>query len=157
MKRGRLLGSYLRQPPAIRRLALEATCLLALARAVVLFVPMRHWQGGVKAEPAVLRRGSPTEGLHREVGRVVHRVALRMPFDASCLSQALACRWMVRRRGIGSRLHFGVRRQPDGTVALHAWLTVDGECVVGGPDVKGFSALQIPQVTQKARHRTEPR
>ena len=140
--------SFLRAPPAVRRMALEATLLLALARALVLFVPMRHWRDRLDTSPHPVApasrapaRGSDPAATARTVGRLVERVAGRLPFDASCLSQAMASQWMLRHRGIGSKLQLGARRRADRTVAFHAWLTAAGVRVVGGPRAKTYAVL----------------
>jgi hypothetical protein len=58
--------------------------------------------------------------------------ASRVVPKASCLTQALALRWMLNRRGIASTLRFGVAR-PDGQkLAAHAWLECDGRIIIGG-------------------------
>lgn len=145
-----------------RLLALEAALLLALARFLVKHVPFRRWRGWLtSAEPA----GLPGAAGWRlpsvvHVARVVPRAAAMVPFEAVCLPQAMAGQWMLRRRGVPSRLSLGARRraaaaggeppaQPSrrriarrsisddsrsgsGT-DYHAWLCVDGRCVIGGP------------------------
>ena len=88
-----------------------------------------------------------------EVGRVVRSVAIRLPFRAPCLPQAMAAQWMLRRRGIGSRLTFGARRSrmPDRTMEYHAWLVVAGECVIGAEEVETYSALSLPAAACQRR------
>jgi Transglutaminase-like superfamily len=65
------------------------------------------------------------------VGRVVERVAVRLPWRPRCLSQALATRAMLRRRGIPCVTHLGVVHTAP--LSAHAWVTVTGTVVVGGP------------------------
>ena len=113
MKGPGILGALLRLPPPARRAAVEAAVLLALARVLVSFVPMRRWRRWLNAAPADAG-GDPAgrRTLGREVGGIVQRVAVRLPFRAACLPQAMAAQWMLRRRGVSSRLTFGVRRAP---------------------------------------------
>lgn len=65
------------------------------------------------------------------IGHMVSRVAGILPWQPVCLPQALATRAMLRRRGFAARSHLGVT----GTApfAAHAWVSVDGFVVVGGP------------------------
>jgi hypothetical protein len=38
--------------------------------------------------------------------------------------------WMLRRRSVPSRLHYGLR-QESGRLTAHVWVTVDGQTVIG--------------------------
>jgi hypothetical protein len=73
------------------------------------------------------------------VGRTVARVAGRLPGAPTCLPRALATQRMLRRRGIASRLHLGVTNSAE--ERAHAWVTVDGQAVVGGAGVERFVPL----------------
>jgi hypothetical protein len=65
------------------------------------------------------------------IGRTVSRVAGVLPWRPKCLRQAMATRWMLRRRGIPCEAHLGiVRTEP---FEAHAWVTVEGSVVQGGP------------------------
>ena len=89
----------------------------------------------------------PEARVSRRVGRMVRRVARRVPFRAVCLPQAMAAQWMLRRRGVRSRLVFGARRgaAPDRTLEFHAWLIVAGECVIGAAEVESYTPLPPPR------------
>ena len=161
-------GAWLRAPGRIRRMAIEAVVLLALARLLVGYVPMRRWRRHLNTGPP--DGGSDAGGeraLGREVGRIVRKVASCTPFRAVCLPQAMAAQWMLRRRGVSSRLIFGVRRaseEPGGPLRgrhgaaargripstgagldFHAWLTVAGENVVGDQGAETW--VPLPEVT----------
>ena len=162
------LGTFPRLLRAARPAAVEAAALVAVARVLVRHVPMRHWHRLLNAGPE--NGGGDAEGrraLGREVGGIVRTVAFHLPFRAACLPQAMAAQWMLRRRGVSSRLTFGVRRAPGspqgaagkhagapaaGPAApspprlhFHAWLTVAGEPVVGGWDIETYAPLpEVP-------------
>ena len=139
-----LLASWLRLPSAQRALALEAAAWLTLAWVLVQHVPMRYWCRHVEAA------GDGSDGVGRQplgraVGRMVRRVARRLPFEALCLPQAMAAQWMLRRRGVSGRLWIGARRPAPGQpLDYHAWLTVDGESVVGGRSAGAYVPLPWP-------------
>ena len=156
MKRRGAFGAFLRLPRATRRMAIEAALLLTLARLLVVFVSMRYWRAQLDMRPrqvpsAVHQNEAALETAGRAVGRIVQRVARRLPFDAKCLPQAMASQWMLRRRRIASQLHLGARRRQDGTVALHAWLTVSGKCVAGGRHAESFEPLSAPGSAERPR------
>ena len=161
--------AFVRAPVAAKAMALEAALFLLLARMLVAHVPMRHWRrwlvtaegpasaGRPSADPHVAFSAgdperpapagehparTPQQRLPRRVARIVRRVARHVPFPAVCLPQAMALQWMLRRRGIASRLFFGARRKAqDPGLDFHAWLTVGGECVIGGGEVETYTAL----------------
>lgn len=140
-----LLASWLRLPPPQRALALEAAAWLTLARLLVHHVPMRYWRRHVEAVGGGGAVDAGRQPLGRSVGRMVRRVARRLPFEALCLPQAMTAHWMLRRRGVASRVWIGVRRAVRGRpLEYHAWLTVDGECVVGCRPAGTFVPLPWP-------------
>jgi hypothetical protein len=134
MKRfGRLSG-------ADRLMVVEALLLLGIARAAVLLLPFR-WIArrlGVQREggaPA-LTPAAPADALLNHIARVVSGVAVRVPWDANCLAQAIAAKVMLRRRGVPSTLRLGVARDAAGALEAHAWLSV-GEVIVTGGRIAG--------------------
>ena len=135
----RLLVSFFRLPGRLRVMAVEAAVRLVLARLLVGRVPMRRWAGRSAEGDAP---GPTAQALGREVGRMVRRVARRLPARFACLPQAVAAHRMLRRRGVPSRLVFGVRRPAPGQrPRYHAWVTVDGACVIGGRALDTYAPL----------------
>lgn len=115
-----------------RRRALEAIWELTRATLAIRFTPSRdsvRLLGSIDRdgeEPAV----PPAQlGEARRVGNMVERAARRLPWHPTCLRKALAVKRMLRRRGIPCRLHLGVQSASVGVA--HAWVTVDGQPVVG--------------------------
>ena len=141
------LAAFVRAPPATRALALEAALFLLLARLLVARVPMRHWRQRLDTAagsvPPPAGHGPRIVRRPRTIARIVRKVARRAPFRAVCLPQAMAAQWMLRRRGIASRLVFGVRRCPaaDSGLQYHAWLTVDGEGLLGMRELETYAPL----------------
>ena len=145
-------------------MAVEAAFYLLLARLLVRCVPMRYWRGRLHGAAAgsaspdrqgVGRQGMGRQGLGRQgvdrqgvgriVGRIVRAVARRLPVEVVCLPRAVAAHWMLRRRGISSHVVFGVRRAAPGRAPdYHAWLTVDGDTVMGGRNAAAYAPLLAP-------------
>ena len=125
-------------------MAVEAAFCLLLARLLVRRVPMRYWRGrlhGAAAGSAPVVR----QRVARIVGRIVPAVARRLPVEVVCLPRAMAAHWMLRRRGISSHLVFGARRAAPGRGPdYHAWLTVDGDTVMGGRNAAAYTPLLAP-------------
>ena len=120
-----------------RRLALlgEAFVAMVVARVMLAVVPVRWILRGQRGSG-----GDAVGGVRSEVGWAVAAVARRSPVGLVCFPQCLAAGWMLRRRGVGSVLHYGVRRE-DGRLLTHTWLESGGVQVVGEGD--GFSTLGV--------------
>jgi hypothetical protein len=56
--------------------------------------------------------------------RTIVAAAVLMPGRIECLEQSLALWYLLRRRGVGAELAFGMRQYPFGA---HAWVTYKGE------------------------------
>jgi hypothetical protein len=117
--------------PWRRRLrTLRAMALLCGARLLVDWVPLARWRrslglaaGGVGADARAARSAAAD----------VEWAAKRLPFETKCLPRAMAVSWMLRRRRIGHVVVFAVRPPElrESGDALHAWVEVAGERVVG--------------------------
>jgi hypothetical protein len=65
------------------------------------------------------------------VARAVSILARWLPWHPTCLPQAIATRWMLRRRAIPCEAHLGI--VSTAPMMAHAWVTVRGTVVQGGP------------------------
>jgi hypothetical protein len=72
--------------------------------------------------------------------RFVPTVGRLIP-GASCLTQALAARILLGRRGYVTELRLGVGRDAAGRFAAHAWLERDGRITIGAAPVAQFTPL----------------
>ena len=79
----------------------------------------------------------------RDAARLVAAAAARQPFAVSCLPRSLTLWWMLRRRGIPTELHLGVRNE-SGNIEAHAWLEADGVVLNDTPDVRDRYAAFDP-------------
>jgi hypothetical protein len=143
-------GALRRMGPARRALVLEAGGWLVLFWLVLRIAPfpaIAKRLGRMLAPAAaahgltVSAQGGEARRLAQDIGWVVTRAAGRAPFRAVCLHQALAARMMLRRRGVPSALHFGVRKPGPGStsaVEAHAWLDTAEVQVTGYPVAERF-------------------
>jgi hypothetical protein len=77
-----------------------------------------------------------------EVDRLVWAVQVaskRIP-GATCLSCALTLQRLLAKNGHESELRIGVAKDDSGFIA-HAWLTYDGQILVGGPQIGKYQML----------------
>jgi transglutaminase superfamily protein len=126
---------------ADRALLAEALAALALASLAIRLLPFRRV---VRAAAAFDRPASPAPSESERIRRTVWAVsaaARRAPWKAVCFQRGLAVHVMLRRRGIGSFLHYGVTKNgPDGLKA-HVWVSAGGHDVVGGEEAADFTCL----------------
>ncbi|MEA3052109.1 MAG: hypothetical protein QOG72_1012 [Sphingomonadales bacterium] len=124
--------------PSDLPLLAEGLAALALASLAIALLPFRT----VAAAASAPRRkvASTDWQTVRRVRGAVQGWARRVPWKAVCFQRGLALHWMLRRRGIGSVLLYGARRDGDG-LAAHVWVDVDGETVIGGEEAPNFACL----------------
>ena len=117
----------------------------ALVAAVPVVLGFRLWLrvSSTRAVAHQPRPDAPARGGPASRDRLLRAVrrASRLVPDATCLTQALAARWLLARAGIGTRLRIGVAKNPDGTLRAHAWLEDDQYILIGGDGVEEFTPL----------------
>lgn len=130
-------------------LTLEAVLALSLAAVALRLLPFRwliRWSGALAGKapcghtPA---HDARHPGLPGRIGKAVERAARHLPLTLLCLPQALAANWMLRRRGVATSLHFGLAlcAPPARRMRAHAWLTADGQAVVGAAGRRAFTEV----------------
>jgi len=133
-----------------RALLVEALSWLLLARLSLIIIPFRHvgrYLGTfVRASDRRVVEGQSDRSwtetqLAAEIGWAVTRAARYAPFRAVCLPQAMAARFMLKRRGVESVLHLGVRKGIDKPFEAHAWLDAAGVQVTGYPESIAFTEI----------------
>jgi hypothetical protein len=81
-----------------------------------------------------------SDGVER-IRWAVLTVARYGPLSFVCFPQALAAHAMLRRRGIASIMHYGVRRSADRQLRAHTWLEVDHRMLLGGESALLFAPI----------------
>lgn len=143
MRAYRLLKRFLELGWRRRLLLAEALAAIVAASLAVRFLPFRH---GVRAGSRSLNANRHDR---RDARWSVVAVARHVPWRALCFEQGLALQWMLRRRGIDARLHYGIGYAEGGApledreLAAHVWIVVDGEIVHGGESVAAFKSVAV--------------
>ncbi len=92
------------------------------------------------------RRVRTPAGTEPTVERVVWAVraaSARIP-RATCLTQALAVRLMLQRRGLPALLRIGVARSAEKGVEGHAWIECQGRIIIGQSEPEHYKVLEAP-------------
>ncbi len=118
-----------------RRLVLKAWFTLITVRLLLWVAPYRWIEARLMPPPA----GMPGTVPPADIARAVTRAARLVPM-ATCLTQALAGGFLIRRAGRNAIIHFGVARGDAGFKA-HAWLESDGGILIGGREAAAYLPL----------------
>lgn len=108
----------------------EAWGWLLLAKVALRLVPPRwvlRW-GGLRWQQATRPDTDLPAAAHaqaRALAALIDRASHRVPGGSTCLTQALALSWMLRRRGLRPALCIGVARR-HGRLTAHAWVESGG-------------------------------
>ncbi len=111
------------------------------ARMALRVVPVSRilrWQAAPVREAA----DGEQAGQRELVRWAVEVVARRSPMEFVCFPRCLAGSFLLRRRGVASKLHYGVRRE-DGRLATHTWLESGDEVLVGGDVKDAYATLGV--------------
>jgi hypothetical protein len=113
-------------------LFVEAWCLLALARGMLVFVPFKRIVLFMRHKRVTEIPDDKRSIILTGIQVAITRACVRSPWRTMCFEQALAAKMMTRRRGLRSVIYFGVKKEADNDkIQAHAWLKV-GEFVVTG-------------------------
>ena len=127
------LTRFLRCSRPDRRLLLEALALLCWARFLIRVVPFRwiapHLGRPMAESPVDVGEAERRLSLH--VAWAVQAVVRHVPLGFVCLPQAIAAKWMLRRRRLPSTLYLGLQRQEESKLTAHAWLRVGDKILTG--------------------------
>lgn len=135
-------------PFAQKSLLLEAFATLLAARLSLAVLPVR-WVFRWLERPL---RNSAKPGRPAVVERIrwaVLTVARYGPLSFVCFPQALAAHAMLRRRGVSSVMHYGVRRSADRQMRAHTWLEVDNRMLLGGESALLYAPIHSTRVSRE--------
>lgn len=129
-----VVSSFRRKPRlTVRDLArfVEAACALTLAWAAIRLLPFRMVMRTTRFGPEPTEQSDArSRTVALGVRQAVKRAARRLPWTIVCFPEGLAAHWMLRRRGMPSQLHYGLRPSV-GKLSAHIWVTLAGGVVVG--------------------------
>lgn len=121
-------------------LAFEAMAMLGAARLLIARAPFRRVMQRVSRQSGQL---SIAEDRLPNVLRAIDRAARRAPFRAKCFEQALAGHWMLGRRGIATRLHYGIGAGGADNLRAHVWLSCGPDIVLGQDGRQAFAEVGV--------------
>jgi hypothetical protein len=120
----------------------EAFIALAVASVAVEVMPFRwiaRFAAWLGAEPA--RDVAAHDTQVQTCSWAVEQWARRVPWKTVCFQKGLALQIMLRRRGVASKLHYGLCQDPVAGLRAHVWVSLAGEVVMGGDSAREFRCL----------------
>jgi hypothetical protein len=143
-----LMGRFLALSASDRWLLIKAALLLEVFKVGMSMLPFRTLKRisarAARAPARGLRhadRGSSAES----VAWAVEAASRHTPGLNTCLNQALAVQMLLARRGHPALLRIGVARGEGGRFQAHAWVESEGQVMIGGPELEGFTPLAVLQ------------
>jgi hypothetical protein len=139
----RRLARFARYSFREKRLLLEATVLLAVARVAILTVPFR-WVapslGRRRGESPVEADASETKRA-KEIGWAVETMSRHTFWKSACLAQAIAAQWMLNRRGLPGTLYLGAAKDDARGFIAHAWVRSGPLVLTGSRGHENYAVL----------------
>ena len=120
-----------------RALLVEATGAVCVASLAVKLLPFK------KAIRLGSRASVPACSTSRadvlsDVRWAIDAATRNLPWNAVCIQRGLAAQWMLRRRGIDARLHYGLTNDHEKVLRAHVWVDALGETLVGGDEAGDY-------------------
>ena len=118
----------------------EASLALAAAAAVLHLLPFRR---AIRFGSGVLPRIGVEPALEtlRRIERSVEQAAALVPWRTVCLQKGLALQWMLRRRGVDARLHYGIGKDEAGALCAHVWVSAGQTMLIGSEQAPLFRTV----------------
>jgi hypothetical protein len=138
--RRRSWAKWRRLPASRKWLLVEAFAGLLAARFALALLPVR-WIFRWLEKPISNPVAPPQVDAIERIRWAVLTVARYGPLSFVCFPQALAAHALLRRRGIVSIMHYGVRRSADRQMRAHTWLEVDNRMLLGGESALFFASI----------------
>jgi Transglutaminase-like superfamily len=132
---------FLGWPYPKKKLLLQVFVLIARIRICLWLIPSKTLKGYISTPE--LPRGDQASNWDtvNELVDYVRFCSRFVPY-ATCLTQALATRSMLRRMGQNCMLKIGVDKDQDHKLLAHAWIEVDGKIIIGKVrDIRRYSIL----------------
>jgi len=137
MVRSNLISRWRKLDRRRQWLLIEGLAAVAAASAAIRFGPFKRAIQLGSRQLSVPAPVGPGEVI-TDVRWAVETVARSVPWRAMCIQQGLALQWMLRRRGVDARLHYGIARDEVGGLAAHVWVAAGDAVVIGGADAPRF-------------------
>ena len=123
--------------PSRRALLIESAAALFAASLAVKALPFK-WAIRLSSRPIVFPHPNLSAEVVSNVRWAIDAAARRLPWNAVCIQRGLAAQWMLRRRGIDARLHYGLAKDGVSALRAHVWVDAAGETIIGDEEAVDY-------------------
>ncbi len=126
--------SFIRLPLKIKKILLEASVALLLAKILISFTKLKSITKLLGKSNRVTRGADTDIDLLKvsEVSYSVQTMSRFTPWESNCLVQACAAKYMLNRRNQPGTVYFGLAKDEKGSIIAHAWVKCGKHFVTGG-------------------------
>lgn len=137
------LRKFLELTAADRRLLLEAAFWLGVARLAVFTLPFRRIAPYLGRHMAQSPDGlaSQHQDLVERTSWAVQTASRHLPWECTCLAQAMAGKAVLKRRGVPNTLYLGLVKADEAQLRAHAWLRCGGRILTGWQAMGEFAVI----------------
>lgn len=129
--------NFLKLPWREQWLFVEAVLVLAWSWYRVRTTRFGELQRQLAKRPLPVADSAVVDERALRIGWVIRSASNHLPWECSCLIQALAARTLLRRRKFGCVLHIGVLKGED-KLESHAWLSCGDQILTGAKGHERF-------------------
>lgn len=137
--------NFLGRPWRDQWLFVEAYTLLGIARLAINTLPFPALVKRLGVSKSETPAEVPIPHLleARRIGWAVRSASKYTPWKSNCFPQAIAAKYLLRRKGIGSTLYLGAAFKARTELEAHAWLRCGPYYVTGGAGHVHFGTVGI--------------
>lgn len=138
----RRVVKYVKLPLKEKMALAEATFFLIMIKVMILLFPLRWYKNmlGVQNKNRDFAPDLITMHVISLVSRAIARSRKIIPWKNQCLTEAIAAKLLLRRRGVVSTLYLGVNRD-NNKMTAHAWLCCGKLFVTGKRGMEKFTVV----------------
>lgn len=136
------LGKFFRLSRADRRLLMRTAALAVFIRVWLWIAPFRPLHRLLDRLAAKTRDTSRISTAYPDrAAWAVCAACRRIPGARTCLIEALALEFLLRRHDFPAQLRLGVCKDESGKLRAHAWVELHGRVVIGQADMEKYTLL----------------
>jgi hypothetical protein len=139
------IKKFLRLSWSDRFLFLEAFICLGITR-ILLTMPFKYIAPRLGRQTPDLPDDPNQSNLPEWAWRVawaIETAAQHTPWESACLAQAITGKYLLKRRGLETRLFLGMKKDQSGKFLAHAWLKAGSELLIGAHGHETFTVLSV--------------
>ena len=132
---------FLGWPYPKKKLLLQVFFLVARIRICLWLIPSKTLNGYISTSELPQKDQTSDWDMVHELVDYVRFCSRFVPY-ATCLTQALATRSMLRRMGQNCLMKIGIDKNQNQKFLAHAWIEVDGKIIIGNVrDLRRYSIM----------------